>query len=271
MQTTPLRPDLPYLLELRDAIGPHYGSEDLCVFLYSLVKREKPRCVVELGTGLGVTTAWIAAAMRENGFGTIVTVDNGAHFASAPPLAERQELPPSLQELGSLGYDALLRRIFERAGVASHVKSLRCDIDLHDLRWLDESVGPSAADGLPAPIDIVFSDFNHSAANVARIVGAFIPRLADVGSILIDSASTHLTSYYLLEHLTALLQRGQVPKELLEQAGDARLAERLAARVANSGFRLMHLVEKLERAQNSTAWLRVERTSLVPPLAIALH
>lgn len=268
---TEVRPDLRYLLELRDTIGPHYGSEDLCVMLYSLVKREKPRCVVELGTGLGVTSAWIAAAMRENGFGTIVTVDNGEHFEAAPPLGVRYPLPPNLQELGDLDYESLLGRIFERAGVAANVKFVRRDIDLGDLCWLDACLGELDEDGSPAPIDIVFSDYSHAPAMVARIVAGFLPRLAEVGSIFVDSASTHLASYHLLEYMTAMLQRGRVPKELLEQLGDERLRKLLAERVAGSEFRLMHLVEKVARKQNSTAWLRVERASLVPALAIALH
>jgi hypothetical protein len=265
------QPNFQYLLDLRHAIGPNYGSEDLCIFLFSLVKREKPKYVVELGTGLGVTTAWIAAAMCENGYGTVVTVDNGAHFSEASRLEERFALPPSLEDLAGLDYDKLLAKIFERSGVAAHVKIVRRDIDLMDMRWLDQSVGPSEDGNGAAPIDIVFSDFNHSAATVARIVGAFLPRLASVGSILIDSASTHLMSYYLLEHLCALLQRGKVPKEILDQVTDTNLRQRLFDHVANSEFHLMHLVEKQDRAQNSTAWLRVERASLVPPLAIALH
>lgn len=39
------------LSSLRESMGWVYGSEDLCVLLYSLVKRTRPRIVVELGTG----------------------------------------------------------------------------------------------------------------------------------------------------------------------------------------------------------------------------
>ncbi|MNT61209.1 hypothetical protein D3C72_1988360 [compost metagenome] len=47
------------LSSLRESMGWAYGSEDLCVLLYSLVKRTRPRIVVELGTGFGVTAAWL--------------------------------------------------------------------------------------------------------------------------------------------------------------------------------------------------------------------
>ncbi len=57
------------LLALHNEIGLIYGGEDLAVLLYSLAKRECPKRVVELGTGLGVSSFWIAHALRENGFG----------------------------------------------------------------------------------------------------------------------------------------------------------------------------------------------------------
>ncbi|MGH8464550.1 MAG: hypothetical protein ACRER5_10420, partial [Pseudomonas sp.] len=72
------------LSSLRESMGWVYGSEDLCVLLYSLVKRMRPRTVVELGTGFGVTAAWMAGALRENGGGVIHTYDNGSHFSSEP-------------------------------------------------------------------------------------------------------------------------------------------------------------------------------------------
>ncbi|CAE6698840.1 hypothetical protein CFBP6600_03740 [Xanthomonas arboricola pv. corylina] len=70
------------LLRIREEIGWLYGSEDLCVLLYSLVKREKPAVVVELGTGLGVSTAWMAAAMKETGKGTLQVI---------PPRSSRRQ------------------------------------------------------------------------------------------------------------------------------------------------------------------------------------
>jgi hypothetical protein len=70
------------LLKLREDLGPIYGSEDLCVLLYSLARRDKPRSIVEIGTGLGVCTCWIANALRENGFGRILSTDDGRDFDS---------------------------------------------------------------------------------------------------------------------------------------------------------------------------------------------
>ncbi|MES2118786.1 MAG: class I SAM-dependent methyltransferase [Pseudomonadota bacterium] len=262
-----------YLLELRNKIGPVYGSEDLCMLLYSIVKREKPAIVVELGTGLGVTTAWIAAAMQENQMGTIYTVDNGTHFATARQKEWwSRRLDGRLAELqGHERHGQFLDTVFARAGVADRVRYCQSEIDLHDLGWLDEQLRRDHPGPARSEIDIVFSDYSHSAANTARIVASFLPRMTEVSSIFIDSASTHLTSYYLLERLVQLFNQGRVPKQLLEHLSDPAAQQKLQQVVASSEFKLMHLVEKQERAQNSTAWLRTERATLIAPLAISLH
>jgi len=92
------------LSSLRESMGWVYGSEDLCVLLYSLVKRMRPRIVVELGTGFGVTAAWMAGALRENGSGVIHTYDNGSHFSSEPGIrfveGLQGPLADSLREMG---------------------------------------------------------------------------------------------------------------------------------------------------------------------------
>ena len=47
-------------------------------FLRTLVTTTKPELVVETGTFLGVSTLWIAEALRLNGFGRIVTCEYDA-------------------------------------------------------------------------------------------------------------------------------------------------------------------------------------------------
>ena len=54
------------LKQFTDRIGPIYGTEDLGIYLYSIVKMLKPKNVIELGTGLGTTMLWISQALVEN-------------------------------------------------------------------------------------------------------------------------------------------------------------------------------------------------------------
>ena len=60
----PLRPGdvsaLVPLLDLRNRIGGIYGSEDISMLLYCLIRHERPKNVVEIGAGLGVSAFWMA-------------------------------------------------------------------------------------------------------------------------------------------------------------------------------------------------------------------
>src|SRR5690606_22554430 len=62
------------LKKFNDIFGPIYGSEKLSIFMYSLVLRERPKVVVEVGSGLGVVATWAALALKEN--------NNGGHIWS---------------------------------------------------------------------------------------------------------------------------------------------------------------------------------------------
>ena len=76
--------DQQLLAIMKSQIGPVYGSETLSMLLHVLALRERPLRVLELGTGLGTTTVWIAAAMAQAGQGEIVTIDNGSQFPPDP-------------------------------------------------------------------------------------------------------------------------------------------------------------------------------------------
>ena len=73
-------PALIQLLELRNRIGFIYGSEDISMLFYSLIRREQPLNVVELGTGLGVSALWMAQAVKEVGKGHVWTIDDGSQW-----------------------------------------------------------------------------------------------------------------------------------------------------------------------------------------------
>jgi predicted O-methyltransferase YrrM len=61
-------------------------------FLRTLVTTVKPELVVETGTFLGVSTLWIAEALRLNGFGRIVSCEYDAKvFAAAEQKIEASE------------------------------------------------------------------------------------------------------------------------------------------------------------------------------------
>ncbi len=68
--TPPIGDDRAKLLLLTDFIGTAFGTEDFCLFLYSLIKLQTPRVIVELGTGLGASAFWMALAAKRTGWAT---------------------------------------------------------------------------------------------------------------------------------------------------------------------------------------------------------
>ncbi|GLQ51267.1 class I SAM-dependent methyltransferase [Dyella flava] len=258
----------PELLAARYQIGPMYGSEDICMLFYTLVRREKPEVVVELGTGMGVTTAWIAAAMKENGFGTIYTYDNGSHF-DMPDVRRFLAATPSgplesMRQVAQQGsYEAFIFSLFDLCDVREHIAFKKAGIDLNNPATL-------TVDFDHRPIDLLFSDYMHSPDMVENIVRAFLPRMAGTSSIFIDSASSHVPSFLTLELIIKCFNEQKIPKRILQgmSAEDLSTTRRL---LSESQFQLMHLMEKRDRAQNSTSWIRIEPVDTVPPVTAFFH
>jgi predicted O-methyltransferase YrrM len=263
-----ITPNVDYLFALRDQLGPLYGSEDLCTLLYSLVKRERPGTFVELGTGTGVSTVWIAAALKENGVGQLYTFDNGTHFAQPKIRQALAALHGPLSDLRKYsdddgGYVRLLNAIFEGANVSDRIHLGLRDIDAGLLAQLQGDL-----DG--KQIDTLFADFKHGPNAIYHILGGFLPMMSPSSSIFIDSASTHIPSFLALERLVEFFNRGKVPEILLHGLPAAHAAA-VRQVVEVSTFRLMHLVERRDRKQNSTAWIKIEPCDMVPALTTFFH
>jgi hypothetical protein len=259
VQAWNIRQNIDYLLALRDQLGPVYGSEDLCMLLYSMVRREQPRVVVELGTGFGATTAWIATALKEIGEGCIYTFDNGSHFEDASVKAFVSRLSGPLQDLARLAetgsYEACMAWIFEHAQIAEKVRFVKGDIGF-DARAVE-----AVAQG--QKIDVLFSDFNHAPNTIIPLLGGYLPHMNTTSAIYIDSASTYLPSYWMLENLVRMLNAKRIPAVLRHGLDDAQ-SDALDDLVDTCSFQLVHLVEKTPRSQNSTAWIRISTDDLLP-------
>ncbi len=250
------------LKRFTDLAGGAYGTEDLALLLYSIVKMERARNVVELGTGLGVSAAWMAQAMRENGEGTVWSIDDGSHFAR----------PEAMEVLRRVAAETFARPDSGDASHAGFLDGLRREFALEDhLRFVRHTLDPRSPTDAPRaaetflarPIDLVWSDFAHSAEAVYWIVGAFLPHLAESASVLIDSVSTRVGPCLAAERLVAQLNAGKLPASLLAPLSP-ELRERVAAIVPRRQFQLVHLVERKLRDQNGTAWIRVAPIDVVP-------
>jgi tetratricopeptide (TPR) repeat protein len=251
------------LLLLTDVAGMVFGTEDFCLFLYSLVRMHGPKTIVELGTGLGASAFWMALAAKRNGVGHVFTVDDLDLFRKNETLLD--ELLDRLRRTAFPPFEARTpERYFQEVSrivdLGAHLTFLHRAMDLDDPRHFD---GYPFAD---APIDLLFSDFRHGPADVLSILGHFLPRMAPASSILIDSAPTSWPSYLLLEQLVAQLDRGQIPAALQE-----RSRVDLGPVMKNRRVVLVHLTEWKPRDQNSTAWLKIEPVDLFPQPRTQMH
>lgn len=252
------------LLELRNRVGRVYGSEDIAMLLYTLVRRERPANILELGTGLGVSAFWMAQAAKENGHGQVWTLDDGSHWtepakfqAAVAPLAE--VAPFSALDFPSLDFPLFVDCMVDLLDLRGRVTFQKAHLDFAK----EEGFTAEAYPFLAKPIDLVFQDIDRTPDEILNTLTMLLPHLAEASSIFFDSASTSLTSYLFLEKLVEQLNNAKVPRRFLAGASPER-RQALIELVAQRKFTLVHLIERVKRPQNSTAWLKIEPIDYVP-------
>lgn len=252
------------LLALSNLLGPIYGSEDISMFLYTLIRRERPRNIVELGTGIGVSTFWMAQALKELGDGQVWTVDDGSDWQEEGRLQQAiaiiRERPPfdALPE-GELDYPGFIIETAKLLKLSERVNFANERIDLTDEDILTKRGYPF----LKEPVDLVFADLRHGPQAILNVFFHFLPHLSESGSIFIDSASSSLSSFLFLEKFIAQLNQSKVPRRFL-MTQQPRHSRVLMDLVAIRRFTLLHLIERRARRQNSTAWIKVEPVDYLP-------
>jgi len=244
------------LLLLSDAVGTLFGTEDFCLFLYSLVRMQMPKIIVELGTGLGLSAFSMALAAKRNEAGHVWTVDNMDCFATYRAIVT--EICGRLHQSGLISTDhpsagLYFEEITSLLGLEQHLTFVKSQMLLNEAGHFDHY--PFAG----KPIDLLFSDFQHDPKAILKILGHFLPKMSLSCSIFIDSASTYWPSYLLLEQLCSQWNQGKVPKALQDLC-----SEDLSDLVRSRRMLVVHLTERKQRAQNSTAWLKIEPIDVLP-------
>jgi hypothetical protein len=255
--------DRTMLFLLNDAAGAVFGTEDFCLFLYSLVRMHSPKTIVELGTGLGISAFWMALAAKRNKIGHVWTVDDFEFFDRNKDKVE--EINRKINSLGivALGgssadeYYSKMSRRFEFDSCLTFVKSR---IELNQVAHFDNYPFGEV------PIDLLFADIRHGPLDILALLGHFLARMSPSSSILIHSASTYWPSYLLLEQLVAQLNEGKIPA-MLQNFCTTDLSQ--ACR--NRRFLLIHLTQQKGVKQNSAAWFKLEPTDLLPHPLCAMH
>lgn len=150
---------------LLPAPSGYTAAGDLLVELISLVRNNKPQNVVELGSGL--STLVIAATLREQGHGKLVSIEHDQTYATKTQY---------LLDSSGLNEWAEIRVAPLRAQMIDGVDVLWYDSDsLKDLKQIELLF----VDGPPAPL---------SPGIRAPALGYFWPRMAAGGNVVMDDA-----------------------------------------------------------------------------------
>lgn len=227
-------------------LGELYGTESFSLFLHALIKLEKPKVVVELGTGSGGTAALCALAVKEVGRGHVWTVDDGTEWQLS-----REDAQAALGYVApNETHAAFMKKLVRRFKLEKH---LSCSS-----KQMSESDFFSPG----KPIDILFADAQGSnAVGCLHLLRYYLTKMSTHSSIFIDRASTINHAALFLNYLVGQLQSGKIPDELRVGASTATL-RRLRHLVETSKFTLVHLTEpryrKSNEMQNSRAWIKIE-------------
>jgi predicted O-methyltransferase YrrM len=250
------------LSEWNRLVGETFDSEDKALFFYSLIKMQKPERILEIGTGVGVSSLYMAHAVKENGIGHVWTIDNGSQWREfyTPYFTDRIKPSPRFAPLIEPDFFATMKRVAREVGLEQHISFLEGQLALNDVEPLD---APVLEEALAGPLDFVFSDIDHRPDACLGILAKFLPLLSPAASIFIDSAPTQLASYLTLEQTIAQLNAGKVPAFFLAGSDPAH-RRRMRDLIAARRFTLVSFTEAKERDGNSFAWIKVEPVNVFP-------
>lgn len=201
-----------------------YYTEDFSYYMYGLTKMTKPKVFVELGTGYGVTSFAVATAMKENGYGKVITLDDG-----------------SQNDHNYFNYINNKITQFELDNIQFVNKTLNGKLDDIEEFNLHE-------------IGMVFNDINCHFDTLPVILAWLLPRKADECYLIIDRLASIPEYYEATRSFVNNLNSNKIPKRLLELSRNAIL---LKESVYSTRFTLSH-VKKVDSKQDSFAILKME-------------
>tara|TARA_R110000803_G_C11923293_1_gene314599 strand:+ start:66 stop:842 length:777 start_codon:yes stop_codon:yes gene_type:complete len=236
-------------------IGSHtlsedYGTEHFCFLLYSLIRMQRPKNIFELGCGYGCVSTIIGQALKENKKGKLYCVDNQADWIN---------LKENLKKIGENynTYDDYFNYLINKFNLKDFVeyKNFTIDFDKNNSFHIDE------------PIDILFYDAHDSGPKgCVQFLSFYLLKMSEYSDIFIDRASTVNYSFLMLEYIVNNLQKGKIPKILLDNKTREEI-NYLHYFVNKSKFTLVHLAEspenKVNQLQNSTAWIKIEPLDII--------
>ncbi len=242
--------------EYKHELAQEYGTENFSLFLYALVKMAKPKVLLELGTGAGVTAFLAAQAMKENGFGTVYTVDNVSQWSDTKAYIQEYF------QLKEVDYPTFIQLALRTFGLEQHLRYANVDISA------ERPYMPPGVDKL----DMVYIDcLGANVQNVANTLAYYLPRMNVYSSVFWDCTSTVNHTFLFFTYAVRELNAGKIPVFLLRGLNPQELSA-LEVLVRNCKFTLVHLTDdsrgKVNKHQNSRTWLKIELNDFIPHGAV---
>lgn len=292
------------LREWSDVAGAVYGSEDQAQLFYALIKMQKPEVVLELGTALGVTSFWMAQAVKENGSGRVFTVDNGEAWKVAGLLFDRAAgqagetrvqaeaagvFRSFLQRLAAhpTFHDAFLRDArrfgapgglrgsdlrdyFEFLDRMAETLGLRPQISFLDGTILAEDAIPATTERYPflAPAleQPIDLVFADCGHNTMQVLGLFTQLLPRLSpdASIFFDSAATYLPSYLALEETVRQLNAGKAPAILLAGAGERDRARMLEIAATRQFTLVPIVERKGRSQNSLIWIRMQPANVIP-------
>ena len=157
-----------------------YNTADFALYAYSLAKMTRPTTIVEFGTGMGVTSLMMAQACKDNGYGKVITIDDGSQ--NLPHYANYFEGLQANVE----GFDLCDYFDFRQASIAKASDFAEIAGDAKD-------------------VGIVFNDFSSEPQVLRDILEWLLPRAADECFFITDRGYTYEPNYKETEKMVTFL------------------------------------------------------------------
>jgi hypothetical protein len=202
------------------SISPEAG-----LFLFSLVRNIRPRTVVEVGSFIGISTIWIAAALEsaasdpshgDSGRSVVHSFDD---FGPMPPGPWRDlDLPTSRLpiiraaiERAGLAHRAVLRPGDSSVEIVKARSELRATLSAISTAWGSPVIGSGAGPAGRGGVDLALLDGNHTIQGVLQDLWAVEPVLNPGGYLLLhdtfpEQCGDHQGPRHLIDHLPAVAQ-----------------------------------------------------------------
>ena len=226
-----------------------YGTEHFGYFLYSLIKMERPKTVIELGSGLGTTSLMIGKALKENNYGKLWAIDDGRDW---------KDLQKCLNlDIKYNTHKEFFIDLIKKYGLESNINFKTTSLTDKDYFHTKEK------------IDIVFCDCTDAGpTGVINLLKYYLLKMNTYSSIFLDRSSTINHSFLMLETIISHLQNNKIP-DIITKNWSKKQIDKLYELIKKTKFTLIHLTDQREGKknfqQNSRSWIKID------PLDVFIH